>query len=269
MPSRLRPPDSLPWALASRGALKFDAALIYGGTPMRTTFLSLIAAAGLTTAVQAQDAPMAPRPPAAPAAAMPMAPDAAPAPVEPGAATPAASAPVAPEAAPAAAPEPPLPTLPTTGDGAVIISVLEKICVPAVRGQGLDEAAKANGFKFNRRDSTWTMRLGDDKNYTITLLPQGSNRDVCRAEVHYAIGQEEPIVSAINIWSFLHQPELILQANYVAVDPDGIKRVRKSWEHVGSNTSTAVNFSTERKPDDTPLNSRYDTGELYYQERTF
>jgi hypothetical protein len=231
---------------------------------MRTAFLSLIAAAGLTTAVQAQNAAVAPTTPAAPAAAMPAAP--APAAAAPVAAAPAAPAP---EATPPAAPAAPAPTLPTTGDGAVIISVLEKVCVPAVRGPGLDAAAKAAGFKNNKRDGTWTMPLGGDKTYTITLLPQGSNKDVCRAEVHYAIGQEAAIVSAVNIWSFLHQPELILQANYVAVDPDGVKRVRKSWENFGSNSSTAVNFSTERKADDTPLNSRYDTGELYYQERTF
>jgi hypothetical protein len=76
-------------------------------------------------------------------------------------------------------------------------------------------------------------------------------------------------VKAVNVWSFLHKPELILQANYVAVDPDGVKRVRKSWEHLESNSSTAVNFTTWRKPDDSPLNRNYDTGQLFYQERHF
>jgi hypothetical protein len=95
------------------------------------------------------------------------------------------------------------------------------------------------------------------------------NKDVCQAEVHFAVGQDAPIVKAINIWSFLHKPELILQANYVAVDADGVKRVRKSWEHLESNSSTAVNFTTWRKPDDSSLNRNYDTGILYYQERKF
>ena len=31
--------------------------------------------------------------------------------------------------------------------------------------------------------------------------------------------------------------------------------------------STAVNFSILKKPDDTPLNPRFDTGMLFYQER--
>ncbi|MDB5427377.1 MAG: hypothetical protein JWR43_1352, partial [Phenylobacterium sp.] len=176
---------------------------------------------------------------------------------------------------PAATPETPAPaaeappTLPTTGDGAVLLNVVEKVCVPLVRGGKLDDLAKANGFKLNRREGTWTMPLGGDKNYTVTIFPSGVNKDACRGEVHYAIGQEKPIVSAFNVWSFLHQPELILQANYVSVNADGVKRVQKSWEHLDSASSTAVNFTTWTKPDDTPLNPRFATGEVYYQERHF
>jgi len=150
----------------------------------------------------------------------------------------------------------------------VVISALERICVPAVRGQGLDAVAKAAGLRLNRRDGTWTMPLGGDKTYVMIFQPQFSQKDVCQAEVRYALGQDKPIVSAINVWSYLHKPELILQANYIAVDPDGVKRTRKSWEHLESNgASTAVNFSIWKKPDDTSLNNRYDTGMLFYQER--
>ena len=87
--------------------------------------------------------------------------------------------------------------------------------------------------------------------------------------VIYATGQADPIVKALLVWSFLHQPELILQANYVNVDGDGIKRIRKSWEHFDSAESRAVNFTTLSKPDDTPLNKNFDSGEVYYQERKF
>ena len=151
--------------------------------------------------------------------------------------------------------------------------MLEKVCVPLVRGGNLDDIAKANaatfGLKQNRRDKTWSMPLGGDKTYNLTVFASGSNKDVCRAEVHYAVNEDKPIVSAINIWSFLHQPELVLQANYVAVDPDGIKRVRKSWEHLDATSSTAINFSTWTKPDDSSLNAKFATGEIFYQERKF
>ncbi|MDB5446415.1 MAG: hypothetical protein JWQ97_1732, partial [Phenylobacterium sp.] len=166
----------------------------------------------------------------------------------------------------AAAPAPP--ALPTTGDGAEVIQALEKVCIPAVRGQGIDAAAKAAHLKNNRRDGTWTMPLTSGRDYAIIFQPQFSQKDVCTAEVHYALGQDKPIVGALVIWSYVHQPELTLQANYVNTDPDGIKRVRKSWEHVeSSGASTAVNFSILTKPDDSPLNARYGTGMLFYQER--
>ncbi|HXA37900.1 MAG TPA: hypothetical protein VNW53_02790 [Phenylobacterium sp.] len=233
---------------------------------MRTAVLaSLIAATALVSVAEAQTPAAPPAAPAAQAPAPPAPPTAAPAAP---AATPPADA--AAPAAPAAAAEPP-PSLPTSGDGATIIAVIEKICVPLVRGGNLDDIAKANaatfGLKKNRRDNTWTMPLGANKDYNITIQPPGSNKDVCRGEVHYAVGEDKPIVSAINVWSFLHQPELILQANYVAVDPDGVKRVRKSWEHFDAANSTAVNFSTWTKPDDSSLNAKYSTGELFYQER--
>jgi hypothetical protein len=249
---------------------------------MRTALAVLIAAAGFTLA-HAQEAPAAPpaaalaqqpdAPPPAPSATAPTAPAApqtsAPQTSTPGA-TPQAPGPTAaPAPAAQAAPAAPAPTLPTTGDGAAVLSVLEQICVPAVRGQALDQLARSAGFKNNKRDGTWTKPLGADRAYTITLLSQGANKDVCQAEIHFAVGQEAPIVSALNVWSFLHQPELILQANYVAVDADGVQRVRKSWENLEAHSSTAVNFTTERKPDGSPLNPRYDLGKLYYQERKF
>jgi hypothetical protein len=218
---------------------------------MRTAFATLILAAGLATAAQAQVSPAPTQPTPAP-----------------GEAVTAPAAPAAVVAAPSE-PAPPPPVRPTTGDGAAILSVLETVCEPAVRGQSLDDIAKAKGMKRNRRDGSWAMPLGGDKQYMVTVFAQGSNKDVCMAEVRYALGQEAPIVDALNIWSFLHQPQLILQANYVNVDPDGIKRVRKSWEHFTTNSSIGVNFSTMRKPDDTPLNRNYDTGMLFYQERKF
>lgn len=212
---------------------------------MRAVFVSLIIAAGLATAAEAQD--QAPSP-AAPAAA--------PAPAAPAAAAPAPAAPPAEQ-----------PTLPTSGDGAAVLSLIQKVCVPSVHGQDLDQVAKAAGLKQNRRDGTWTMSLGGQ--YAIIVQPQYSQKDVCQAEVHYAIGQDGPIVKALNTWAFLHQPELVLQANYVNVDPDGVKRIRKSWEHADATSSIAVNFSVMRNPNDTPLNARYDTGMLFYQERKF
>ena len=256
---------------------------------MRTALASLIVAAGLVTVANAQE-PAAPAPtapaaqPAAPAAAAPQA--ATPPVTTPPAATPDAAAPApgatpAPGAAPApgatpapgaaATPAPAVetPTLPTSGDGAMLLSVIEKVCVPLVRGGNFDDLSKALGMKKNRRDSSYVLPLGGDKNYTITVFPVGANKDVCRGEVHYAINQTEPLVKALNVWAFLHQPELILQANYVKVYDDGVKRVQRSWEHLEANSSHAVNFTTLTKPDDSSISPKSSAAEFYYQERKF
>lgn len=223
---------------------------------MRIALSSLILAAGLATAAHAQDPAAQPAQPAAPAAQ--------PAPAAP---APAAEAP-APAPAEAA---PPPPTLPTAGYGFEAIQIVEKICVPAVRGQGVDVVAKANGFKQNRRDQTWTKAFGtENKVYQVVAFPSGSNKSVCNVELRYPLGADADIAKALNVWSFVHQPPLDPTANYTQPqDPDGLKRVRRSWEYLTSNQSVGLNFSTVRKPDDTQVNKAYDMGTLQYQERTF
>lgn len=207
---------------------------------MRIALSSLILAAGLATAAHAQDPAAQPAPAAAPAAPAP------------------------------AAAEPP-PTLPTSGYGYEVIQVIEKICVPTVRGQKLDDVAKANGFKLNKREQTWNKQLGaDGKAYQVIVLPVGSNKTVCQVELRFPMGQDAEIAKALNVWSFVRQPPLDPTANYTQPqDPDGLKRVRRSWEYLTSNASVGLNFSTVRKPDDTQVNKAYDMATLQYQERTF
>ncbi len=221
---------------------------------MRLAVSSLILAAGLATAVHAQPetaAQPAPAPATAPA--------------------PAAEAPavVVPPAMPAE-PAPPPPTVPTTGNGAEAIAILEKICKPSVRGEKLDVLAKANGFKLNRREQTWSRQFGPDKGYSVILFPAGSNKGVCLTELRYPMGQDAEVAKALNVWAFVHQPPLDPTANYTqAQDPDGLKRVRRSWENLTATDSIGLNFSTVRKADDTPLSPKYDTATMQYQERKF
>src|SRR5205085_7528966 len=132
----------------------------------------------------------------------------------------------------------------------------------------LDVVAKANGFKLNKRDNTWSKPLGADKNYQAIVYSLGSNKNVCNAELRFAQGGDAEIAKALNVWAFVHQPPLDPTANYTQPqDPDGLRRVRRSWEYLTQNQSIGLNFSTVRKPDDTPLNPRWDTATLQYQER--
>lgn len=218
---------------------------------MRLTISSLILTAGLATAAYAQEEASSAVPVSAPDAApvttvLPLVP---PTPEEP---------------------PPPRPVLPTTGDVATVLSVLDRICIPVVSGQDLDLAAKAFGMKKSRRDGSWSMRLESGRRHEVKVFPLGANADVCNVELRYAIGEDAPLTSALNIWSFVHEPSLTPTANYTQPqDPDGLQRVRRSWESVTSSKLIGVNFSTVRKADGSPLNRRYSTATLQYQVRTF
>jgi hypothetical protein len=258
---------------------------------MRTALVSLIALAGLASAAQAQQdaaarpaaAVASPAPaPAAPSAAATAAPAATAVPAAT-ASAPAAPAPAAAEGAPASSPQAPAgstqsapqpdaaanPTAPTTGDGAVVLNVLQNVCVPSVKSAGgLDNRAKALGMKKNR-DGVWSMGLGGDKAYTVAVQPQGSNKNVCQVEIHYAIGAEKPIITALNIYAFLHQPEMPMQRNDFIVGQDNVKRITLSWEYYTDKESTGLVLVQQKKADGTPLNPKFDTASLLYSERTF
>ncbi|MDP3384757.1 MAG: hypothetical protein Q8S47_15720 [Phenylobacterium sp.] len=209
---------------------------------MRTVIASLLLIAGLSSPALAQDAGPAP--------------DAVAAPAEP--------------VAPAAAPAEPPPTLPTSGDGATVLSVLTRACLPMVReGKTVEQVAQDLGMRRDRRSGSYQLGLGGDRNYVISVLPKGANDNVCNVQINYAVGAEEPIVDALNIWAFLQQPRLRLQRNDFAVGPDNVKRITLAWEHFTDAESTGLVFVQLKNPDDTPLDRRYDQATLLFSERSF
>ena len=125
-----------------------------------------------------------------------------------------------------------------------------------------------NTMRRNRRSGAYEAQLGG-RPYTIGILPQGSNTNVCSVEISYPVGEEEPIVEALNIWAFLHEPELELQRNDFLVGPDNIKRVTLAWEHFTDKESTGLVFVQLKNADDSPLERGYDKATLLYSERTF
>ena len=254
---------------------------------MRTAFATFVAIAGLAVAARAQESAPAPAAEAAPTASAPAelsttppaarmtspqtaaptgAPTAAPAAPTPPppAGTTAGAAGSAPAAANAAGP----PTLPTTGDGAVVLSILQRVCVPLVKGANFDQLAKSAGMK-KARGGAYVAALGGDKAYNITIQPPGSNSNVCQTDIHYALGAEQPIIAALNIYSFLHDPELMLQRNDYMVGGDNIKRITLSWEHYTDKESTGLVFVQLKSANGAALSGKYDQATLLYSERTF
>ena len=228
---------------------------------MRSAIATIILAAGLATAAAAQVT--APAAPAAP-----------PAPVAPEAASVAApAAPVTSTAStvePEVAPAPPEPTLPTTGDGAELAGVLSKVCIPLLRGGNIDQLAASAGMKKVKKRGVinYVTLLGGIKGYTVTLESQGSNRDVCSIIVNYAINGEKPIIEALNIWSYLHDPYMAVQRNDYRPDAE-YKLITNSWEYFTDHESQGLVFLQKKKPDGSPVSDKYDLATLLYSERKF
>jgi hypothetical protein len=212
-----------------------------GNRHMRTAIVSLIALAGFATASHAQ-------PVAEPAPAAVQAPAAAPAP-----------------AAPAA--DEKSYVMPTTGAEGQIIDVINRVCKPLVKGGNLDQLAGGLGYKKNKREGTYVGALGD-KPYTLTIWPQGSNKDVCRLTLKYGIDQEKPIIVGLNIFSYLHKPELLQQRNDFVPATD-FKRITNSWEYFTDHESIGLVFLQLKKPDGTPVGKTWDEAEVLYSERSF
>lgn len=219
---------------------------------MRSALATFIFATTAAVAASAQTPAAPPAAPAAPAAAP---------------ATPPAAADILiPEAAPAA-PEKTY-TIPTDGEVGQIISVINNICVPLVRGGDLDKlATPAMGYKKNKRDLTYTTTLVG-KPYTLTIYAPGSNKEVCRIAINYTTGQEKPIIVGLNIFSLLHQPELEQQRNDFVPATD-YKRITNSWEYFTDHESIGLVFLQLKKPDGSEVSDKWSMGEVLYSERKF
>lgn len=235
---------------------------------MRSAIATLFVAAGVASVAVAQTPPPAAPPATAPMTAPPAtapAPDAA-APVAP---TAPPADPAAP-AAPAAEAKPPEPTLPTSGDGYEITQVLTNVCIPLVKGGNWEQLAQAAGMKKVRKNGviTYAKMLGADKTYSIILDSPGSNKDVCSLTLNYTIDGEKPIIQALNIWSYLHDPYMPVQRNDFT-PPTDYKRITNSWEYYDEHVSDGLVFVQLKKPDGTPVNAKFDTATLLYSERHF
>jgi hypothetical protein len=253
---------------------------------MRSAIATLILSAGVASQALAQTTPAPPPAPPAPPPAATAPPATAPAaPPAPTTATPATAAPAtaapstaapataAPDAtapaAPAAEAPPPEKTyvIPTEGEVGQLIDIVNRVCVPLVRGGTLTQLGTPLGFKQNKRDGTWTATLVA-KPYTVMIYEPGSNKNVCRMVVHYTTGQEKPIIVGFNIFSLLHKPELEQQRNDFVPATD-YKRITNSWEYFTDHESIGLVFLQLKKPDGSEIDPKWGTAEVLYSERKF
>lgn len=216
----------------------------------------------------ADPAAAAPAPPAAdPAAATPA--PAATAQVETNAAPGSQEAATASAAAAAASRELP-PVLPTSGDGATLTTLLTNICQPVVKGGDIVALTKTYKIKMDRRSGQYIVQLGG-KPYQVAILDPGVNKNVCEMRVRYAVGGDQPIIDALNVWRFLHQPQMVLRRNDIGNYED-VQRVTTTWDNWANQMVDGAMFGLVlvqlNKLDGSPsLDAKFDEAIIQYTTR--
>jgi hypothetical protein len=161
-----------------------------------------------------------------------------------------------PAPAPAAEPVPASPAVPTDVTSLAVLDVLTRICAESVRGGDMKALATAAGFKL-RRD-VWTKQYA--KGYQISILPPGTNPQVCSVTLDHPVNGITPVIVDIHNWAMGKGWDLY-RNDQILTDMD---RTTRSWEMRGETELEAVVLVTVRKPNGAPLSSKADRAELLY-----
>ena len=228
---------------------------------MRLALASLIAFGVVSTAAAQEQT--APAPAVAPAAAPAQTPaqTPAPAPVDP-AAAPAVQAPAAGTVPADAYVEPVRPAPSTDPVSLQLLSVLDRICKPAVVGGDFNALAKAAGLKLKKK--MWTLDLG--KPYQMVLDNPGSNSNVCTVTIQYAQGdvQAQALATALHDWAtWENSPQLRLIRNDQVAGSD-FRRFTVSWDDAWANGKAGLVYMRLKKTDGSSVGKNFEQAKILY-----
>jgi hypothetical protein len=229
----------------------------------------LMGGAVSTAAVAQEQTTPAPAPTAAPAPAPadPMQTPATPAPAQaPIGGAPADQA-APPVAAPPAGTEPayvePVRPAPTTDPISLqLLSVLDKVCKPAVVGGDFPALAKGAGMK--KKKEQWVLDIG--KPYSIAIDNPGSNKNVCTVTIQYGqtVEQAQALASALHDWAtWENKPQLRLIRNDQTIASD-FKRFTVSWDDAWADGHAGLVYMRLKKLDDTSVGKNYEQARVLY-----
>lgn len=171
-----------------------------------------------------------------------------------------------------AAPEEPPPVLPTTGDGGAVVKVLGDVCQPLLAGNvaNFPALAASAGFTQDRRTEEWVRPLAQRPFQIAMRSPSTVNRNVCELRIRYAPGWQGPIIEALNVYRFLHAPQLRLQRNEQATYTDA-ERTTTTWDNFENQGFDGHVFGLImvqlRNTDGTSLGRGYDEAIIQYAKR--
>jgi hypothetical protein len=162
-------------------------------------------------------------------------------------------------APPPSPPEPPPPP-PTDPTAIAAVSILEKVCIPAVAGGNWDALSKAAGLK--RARDAWVLK---GPTYQFTVNPPGSNPHSCIVDITHPVDPDapaKPVVVALHNWAAVTRGWSLYRNDKGVVGAAQI--TTRSWENSADGKNEALVITTFRKADGSPAKPTAETSQMIY-----
>ena len=139
----------------------------------------------------------------------------------------------------------------------VFNTLLQRLCMPLVRGGDINQLAPGLGFK-KKRDGTWEWQYA--KGYKAITRDPGNNPAVCIVTVQHPIEGLEATITDIHGWAMYRDWTLGDGGKRVT----DLERTNRKWENITAESFEAIVLMTVRKANGQPMNSRWDQTDLIY-----
>ena len=155
----------------------------------------------------------------------------------------------------------PATTAPAAGIGPYVTGLLEKACMPMIKGQDPKTVAQAAGLKRYRDD--WLLQLPGVQRIVLSG-PTPANPTVCSMSVNYDLDQTKALVDTLTAWAAAQTPPLPPLGTAYSGAP-GL--TGWSWSFDDGTTQEGLVFNAQRMSDGKPAGKNSDVGTVLFSRR--
>jgi hypothetical protein len=150
---------------------------------------------------------------------------------------------------------------PSGGMGGYVTGLIEKACIPLIKGQDAKAVAAAAGLKRTRTDLV--MQLTGSQRITLSP-PAGANPHVCTLSLQYQVDGTKDIVDTLTAWAAAQNPPLPPLSTGYSPAP-GL--TGWSWSLDTGQMQEGLVFTAQRTADGKPMGKDFDSGTVLFSYR--
>jgi hypothetical protein len=125
----------------------------------------------------------------------------------------------------------------------VVITTLQEVCLPVLKGAPLSSAAKSAGF--TESGGEWTLKTAGSPEVVLEP-PDTANPHVCAATIELTPADSGPIGPSVAAWAMAQSPPLTPVKSDVVAAGKAFQRVTWSWSGRGAAAVEGVVLSREQ-----------------------